>query len=117
MDFRRSEGRGGDEFKVGVSNELACEPEERSLEVVVGLGRDFKVLKVLLAVESDSSGLDFSLLCGEEEVMDQCRAGVIRKSSSAHLDINLVTTENNRNVLANTLEISVPVRNVLVGDL
>jgi len=42
---------------------------------------------------------------------------VIRKSSSAHLDINLVTTENDRNVLADTLEISVPVRNVLVGDL
>lgn len=68
MDFRRSEGRGGDEFKVGVSNELACEPEERSLEVVVGLGRDFKVLKVLLAVESDSSGLDFSLLCDGERI-------------------------------------------------
>lgn len=42
---------------------------------------------------------------------------MIRQWNSTHLDINLVTAENDRNVLANTLEISVPVRDVLVGDL
>jgi hypothetical protein len=62
LNFRRSKGRSGDEFEVCVSDELAGEPEERSLEVVVGLGRDFEVLKVLLSVEGDSSGLYFSLL-------------------------------------------------------
>lgn len=67
LNFRRSEGRGGDEFEVGVSDKLAREPEERSLEVVVGLGRDFKVLEVLLAVEGDGSGLYFSLLCAEQD--------------------------------------------------
>ena len=44
-------------------DELACEPEERLLEVVVALGRDLKVAEVLLPVESDSAGLDLALLC------------------------------------------------------
>ena len=34
----------------------------------------------------------------------------------AYLDIHLVTAENNGNVLADTFEITVPVRDVLVGD-
>lgn len=62
LHLGRSKSGGGDEFKVGVSDELAGEPEERSLEVVVGLGRDLEVLEVLLAVEGDGSGLYFSLL-------------------------------------------------------
>ena len=36
-----------------VTNELSCKPEERLLEVVVGLGGNVVVLEVLLAVESD----------------------------------------------------------------
>jgi len=44
-----------------VSNELSCEPKERLLEVVVGLGRDVVVLQILLAVEGDSLGLDLAL--------------------------------------------------------
>lgn len=100
-------------YKLGVANELASEPEEGLLEVVVGLGRDVVVLEVLLSVEGDGLGLDLSLL-----------------------DIDFVTAENNGDVLANSDKITccnvlvglgnfrwresgqrtVPVGNVLVGD-
>lgn len=80
-------------YELGVANELAGEPEEGLLEVVVGLGRDIVVLEVLLAVEGDGLGLDLALL-----------------------NIDLVTAENDGDVLADTDEITVPVGNVLVGD-
>jgi hypothetical protein len=69
--------------KLGVANKLAGEPQEGLFEVVVGLGGDIVVLEVLLAVESDRLGLDLALL---------------------HVD--LVTAENDGNVLANTDEIT-----------
>lgn len=70
-------------YKLGVANELAGEPQERLLEVVVGLGRDVVVLEVLLAVESDGLGLDFALL-----------------------NIDLVAAEDNGDVFADTDEIT-----------
>jgi hypothetical protein len=45
-----------------VADEFPGEPEERLLEVVVGLGRDVVVLEVLLAVEGDGLCLDLALL-------------------------------------------------------
>lgn len=33
-----------------------------------------------------------------------------------YLDVDLVTTQHDRNVLADSLQVSVPVGNVLVGD-
>lgn len=45
-----------------VADEFPGEPEEGLLKVVVGLGRDVVVLKVLLAVEGDGLGLDLALL-------------------------------------------------------
>jgi len=62
-----------------VADELPGEPKERLLEVVVGLGGNVVVLEVLLAVESDGLGLDLALL-----------------------DIDLVTAEDDWNVLADT---------------
>ena len=50
-----------------VPNKLPREPQERLLEVIVGLGGDFEVLDVLLAVESDVARLDFPLLCTDEQ--------------------------------------------------
>lgn len=88
-----SKGRGGNKLEGGVTNQLAGEPEEGLLEVVVGLGRDIVVLERLLAVEVNVFGLDLALL-----------------------DIDLVTAENNGDVLADTDEIAVPVGNVLVGN-
>lgn len=70
-------------YKGRVANELPGEPEEGLLEVVVGLGRDIVVLKVLLAVEGNGLGLDLALL-----------------------HVNLVAAENNRDVLANTDEVT-----------
>jgi hypothetical protein len=50
-------------------------------------------LEVLLAVEGDGLGLDLALL-----------------------DIDLVTAQNDRDVLAHSDQVTVPVGNVLVGD-
>lgn len=102
----------GGTYKAGVADELASQPEEGLLEVVVGLGGDVVVLQVLLAVEGDGLGLDLSLL-----------------------DVDLVAAEDDRDVLADTDEVTcpgasacgvlagvrlriltVPVGNVLVGD-
>jgi hypothetical protein len=68
---------------LGVADQLASEPQEGLLEVVVGLGGDIVVLEVLLAVEGDGLGLDLALL-----------------------HVNLVTAENNGDVLADTDEVT-----------
>lgn len=70
-------------YQTGVTDELASEPQEWLLEVVVRLGGDIVVLEVLLAVEGDGLGLDLTLL---------------------HVD--LVTAENDGDVLADTDEIT-----------
>ena len=66
-----------------VADELSGEPEERLLEVVVGLGGDIVVLKVLLAVEGN--GLDLHLTL---------------------LDVDLVAAEDNGDVFADTNEVT-----------
>jgi hypothetical protein len=70
-------------YELRVTTELASEPEERLLEVVVGLGGNVVVLEVLLAVEGDGLGLDLALL---------------------HVD--LVTGEDDGDVLADTDEVT-----------
>lgn len=70
-------------YELGVADKLASEPKEGLLEVVVGLGGDVVVLEVLLAVEGDGLGLDLALL---------------------HVD--LVTGEDDRDVLADTDEVT-----------
>ena len=70
-------------YELGVADKLASEPKEGLLEVVVGLGGDVVVLEVLLAVESDGLGLDLALL---------------------HVD--LVTSEDDGDVLADTDEVT-----------
>jgi hypothetical protein len=59
-------------------------------------------------VEGDVSGLDLSLL--------HTSAFFITKQDTTNLDIDLVSTKDDRDVLTNPLQISVPVGNVLVGD-
>mmetsp|Transcript_7456 Transcript_7456/g.19060 ORF Transcript_7456/g.19060 Transcript_7456/m.19060 type:complete len:218 (-) Transcript_7456:51-704(-) len=82
-----------DEGQVGVADELACEPQEGLLEVVVGFGRDVVVLEVLLAVERDLLGLHLALL-----------------------HIHLVPHEHDRDRLAHAHEVAVPVGHVFVRD-
>jgi hypothetical protein len=66
-----------------VADEFPGEPEERLLEVVVGLGRDVVVLQVLLSVEGDGLCLDLALL-----------------------DVDLVAGEDDGDVLADTDEVT-----------
>jgi len=70
-------------YQSGVANELPRKPEERLLEVVVGFGGDVVVLEILLAVDGDRLGLDLALL---------------------HVD--LVSAEDNGDVLADTDEVT-----------
>jgi len=49
-------------YQAGIANELASQPEEGLLKVVVGLGRNVVILEVLLPVESDGLGLDLAFL-------------------------------------------------------
>lgn len=65
-----------------VANKFSGQPQEGLLKVIVGLSRDVVVLKVLLAVESDSLCLYFSLL-----------------------DIYFVSGEDDRDILADTNQI------------
>jgi hypothetical protein len=66
-----------------VANKLSCQPQEWLLEVVIGLGGDVVVLKVLLSVESDCLSLHLSLL-----------------------NINLVTGEDDGDILADADQIT-----------
>lgn len=70
-------------YQLRVADQLASEPQEGLLEVVVGLGGDVVVLQVLLAVEGDGLGLHLTLL-----------------------DIDLVTGEDDGDVLADTDEVT-----------
>lgn len=93
LEFGGLEGGGLDEVEGVVAGELAGQPEEGLLEVVVGLGGDVVVLEVLLAVEGDLLGLDLAVL-----------------------DLDLVAGEDDGDVLADAGEVAVPVGDVLVGD-
>jgi len=93
LDFWWSKSRCCDKFKRLVADKFPSKPQKRLFEVIIRLGRDIIVLKILLAVEGDGLGLDLALL-----------------------DINLVAGQDNWNILADTDEITVPVRHVLVGD-
>lgn len=66
-----------------VTNEFSGEPQERLLEVIVGLGGDVVILKVLLSVEGDGLCLDLALL-----------------------NIDLVASEDDRDVLADADKIT-----------
>jgi hypothetical protein len=70
-------------YQSWVANEFAGQPEERLLEVVVGLRGNIVVLQVLLSVEGDGLRLDLSLL-----------------------DINLVSGQDDGDVLADTDQVT-----------
>lgn len=88
-------------------SQLSSQPQEGFLEVIVALGRDVVVLKVLLAVEGDSLSLNLTLL--EEKNM---RFRIIRH----YLNIDFVTAKYNGDVVTDTDEIAMPVGNILISD-
>jgi len=93
FSFLRFESEGLNEVKVRVTGEGSEDPEERLLVLVVRLGRDIEVLEIALSVESDLAGLDFSVLL-----------------------VNLISDENNGDVVANSGEILVPLGHIFVGN-
>ena len=71
----------------------AEKPDEGLFELIVRLGRDVVVLKILLSVENNLLGLNFAVL-----------------------NVDLVSNENDGDVLADSDEILVPLGHILVGD-
>jgi len=92
-DFGGSQSRGSNELKSRVSNKLPSQPQERLFKVVVRLSRDIIVLEVFLPMEGNGLGLNLALL-----------------------NVDLVSSKNDRDILANADEITMPVGNVLVGN-
>mmetsp|Transcript_69404 Transcript_69404/g.195761 ORF Transcript_69404/g.195761 Transcript_69404/m.195761 type:complete len:253 (+) Transcript_69404:244-1002(+) len=89
----RGLGELADELQAPLVREAPGEPEEGLLEVVVAPGAQVVVLQVALAVELDVFRLDLPVL---------------------HVD--LVPHEDDRDVLADSHDVAMPVRDVLVGD-
>jgi len=92
-NFRGRQSWGSNELKSRVSNKLPSQPQERLFKVVVRLGGDIVVLEVFLPMEGNGLGLNLALL-----------------------NVDLVSGKNDRNILTNTDEITMPVGNVLVGN-
>ena len=92
-DLRGGKERSLNKGKVGIVDHAAEEPDERLLELIVALGRDVVVLKVLLAVEGDLLGLDLAIA-----------------------DIDFVADKDDGDGLANTSQILVPLGDVGVSD-
>jgi len=92
-NFSGGQSGGRDEVQGGISNEFPCQPQERFLEVVVGLCGDFEILQVLLPVESHLASFYFTLL-----------------------DINFVSTQHDGDVFTDALEIAMPIGDIFVGD-
>ena len=82
-----------DQCKVGIIGELSEEPDERFLVLVIALGRDVIVLKVLLSVEGNLFSLHFSVF-----------------------DVNLVSDKHDGDVRAHSSQVLVPLGHVLVSD-
>ena len=93
LDLRWRQGRRCHKLESTVTDQLSTEPEEWLLKVVVGLCRDIVVLQVLLSVEGDHLCLDLSVFV-----------------------VDLVSAENDWDVLADSDEITMPVWNVFVCD-
>lgn len=81
--YARVTSKGPTTYQGRVANELASQPKEGLLKVVVRLRRNIIVLQIFLAMEGDSLRLDFALL-----------------------DINLVASQNNWNVLTDTDQVT-----------
>ena len=92
-DILRGENWSFDKDEIGIVHESAEKPDEWLFELIVGLGGDVVVLEVLLSVESNLLGLDFSIL-----------------------DVDLVTDQHDWDSLANTGQVLIPLRNIGVGD-
>ena len=91
VSFRRLERWRFDKHQAVVSREFTSQPQKGLLKVVVGLGGNIIVLKVLLAVKGDLLGLDLAIL-----------------------DLDLVSNQANGNILTDAGQVTVPVGDRLV---
>jgi hypothetical protein len=93
LQLTGSQNGGLNQNQVVVVGQAAEKPYEWLLKLIVALGRDIVILEILLAVEGDLLGLDLAVL-----------------------DVDLVSDQDDGDVLADTREILVPLGHVGVGD-
>ena len=93
LDFNWLKSQSFDQVQIGISGKGSQDPEKRLFVLVVWFGWDVEVLKVSLSVESDLSGLNFSVFL-----------------------INLVADQDDRDVIADSGQVFVPLGNIFVGD-
>lgn len=79
--------------KKGILDKTTGQVEERLFKIIVGASRNVVVLKILLSVESNVLGFDFSVF-----------------------DVNLVSTDDHGNIFTDTNNVSVPIWDVLVSQ-
>jgi hypothetical protein len=93
LHLRQLQSRRLDKAQVGITDKLSGKNQKRLLKVVVRLGRDIEIDEILLTMESDLTGLDFSVL-----------------------DIDFVSTHDDGDIFTNTDEITMPLWYIFVGD-
>lgn len=116
LHLGRLQGGHSHEFEVRISDEFACQPQERFLEVVVGLCAD---VVVLLTGESDSYRLMTWTINKFQPIYLQVLLPVEDDGLGLHLtvlDVYLVAAEDNRDVLTDSNQVTMPVGHIFVGD-
>ena len=93
LNFSWDKSKSVNEVKVLVSDEFLQDPDVWSIVLIIRLGRDIVVLEVSLSVESDLSGLDFSVLT-----------------------VNLVSDQDNGDVIADSGQVLIPLGDIFIGD-
>lgn len=93
LDFAWESSNSVDEVEIWVSNELLQDPDVWSIILIIRLSGDIIVLEISLSVESDLSSLDFSVLT-----------------------IDLVSNQNNGDVITDSGKILIPLRDIFIGN-
>lgn len=93
FDFWRSKSHSFHKVEIEISGQSSQNPEEGFFILVVWLGRNVKILKVSFSVEGNLSGFDFSVFL-----------------------VDFVPHQHNRNILADSRQIFVPLGDTGVGD-
>mmetsp|Transcript_37216 Transcript_37216/g.72156 ORF Transcript_37216/g.72156 Transcript_37216/m.72156 type:complete len:266 (-) Transcript_37216:68-865(-) len=93
LHFRRCQGRSFSENQVGLPRQFSGNVQEWLLVVVVAFCRYVEVLDVLLPVEKDVLRLHCAIFA-----------------------VNFIPAQNHGDIVANTVQILVPVRNTFVSD-
>ena len=95
---------------------FASKPEKRLFKVIIRFSRDIIVLQVLFAMKSDGFGLDFTFLECKKSDPNGSSPVLQKPGFKKYLNIDLISAQNNRNIFANSNQITMPVGYILIGN-